>query len=214
MFNPPFEDNWILYADDELVAVNKPSGLLSVPGRLPENKYSLLSALEEGLQMPLHVVHRLDMDTSGVMVFAKNKTALRHLNKQFQDRKTQKRYHAVCGGTPSQPQGNIYLPMRCDWERRPRQIVDLKQGKACHTEWKVLTQRTDRFLVELIPHTGRSHQLRVHMKMLGHPILGDNLYADSICRSLSPRLLLHATDLQIQHPITEKPLDFHAPIPF
>ncbi len=206
-----FKSDWIVFEDDDIIVANKPSGLLSVPGRLPENKTSLISLLEDYCQHPLHIVHRLDMDTSGIMVIAKHKTALRHLNQQFQNRQTYKRYEAICAGIAEQPGGHIHLPMRCDWENRPRQIVDCLYGKHTYTQWRVLQQFDTCFWVELIPHTGRSHQLRVHMQKLGHPILGDNLYADIDSLKAAPRLLLHATELHIEHPNTGKTLRFKAP---
>ena len=128
-----FQVEWLLFEDDHILVANKPSGLLSVPGRLPENKHSLMTLLENYCQHPLHVVHRLDMDTSGIMVVAKHKTALRHLNQQFQNRQTDKRYEAICAGIVEQTQGHLHLPMRCDWENRPRQIVDCRHGKHTHT---------------------------------------------------------------------------------
>jgi len=206
-----FQVEWLLFEDDHILVANKPSGLLSVPGRLPENKHSLMTLLENYCQHPLHVVHRLDMDTSGIMVVAKHKTALRHLNQQFQNRQTDKRYEAICAGIIEQTQGYLHLPMRCDWENRPRQIVDCRHGKHTHTQWRLLQKFDTCFKVELIPHTGRSHQLRVHMQMLGHPILGDNLYADIASQQAASRLLLHAAELRFKHPQTHHSMHFSAP---
>ncbi len=210
----PFSTDWLLYEDAHLIVANKPSGLLSVPGRTPENKICLISRLESYCSHPLHVVHRLDMDTSGIMVVAKHKEALRHLNQQFQNRQTYKCYQAICAGILEKNTGHIHLPMRCDWENRPRQIVDCLHGKHTHTEWHKVQQFSDTFLVDLIPHTGRSHQLRVHMQMLGHPILGDNLYADPSSQTRSSRLLLHASALHFTHPITHSEMQIHTPFAF
>ena len=206
-----FQTDWILFEDDDLIVANKPSGLLSVPGRLPENKTSLVTLLENYCQHPLHIVHRLDMDTSGIMVIAKHKTALRHLNQQFQNRQTFKCYEAICAGIAERQKGRIHLPMRCDWKNRPRQIIDCRNGKHTHTEWVVRHQFDNAFEVSLIPLTGRSHQLRVHMKMLGHPILGDNLYADAHSLQTASRLLLHAAELHFQHPTHQQLMTFCQP---
>ena len=208
-----FHPDWVQYADNDIVIANKPSGLLSVPGRGPEKQECLASHLLP-LYPTIKVVHRLDMDTSGLMVLALNAEAHRHLSRQFQERETSKTYHAICAGIPSKKQGAIKLPMRCDWEKRPLQMIDFKQGKSAETHWKVIQQNSDTFLVELTPITGRSHQLRLHMKSLGHPILGDNLYADPIALKQSNRLQLHATQLSFKHPHTLQTLSFTAAHPF
>lgn len=208
-----FDSSWILYADDHLIVANKPSGLLSVPGRGLDKQECLLSHLL--VDFPdAKIVHRLDMDTSGLMVVARSAEVHRHLSRQFQERQTQKTYHAICSGCLNSSSGYTNLPMRCDWERRPLQMIDFKQGKGAQTFWKVLKQNTDSFLVELTPITGRSHQLRLHMKSLGHPILGDNLYADPHSLQLSKRLLLHAKTLSFTHPITEEFISFDCPTDF
>ncbi|WP_237263884.1 RluA family pseudouridine synthase [Thiomicrorhabdus immobilis] len=208
-----FDSNWIIYADAHLIVANKPSGLLSVPGRGPDKQECLLSHLMTDFP-DAKIVHRLDMDTSGLMVVARSAEVHRHLSRQFQERQTKKRYYAVCAGKPSLESGYINLPMRCDWERRPLQMIDFKQGKGALTHWKVLEQYVDSFLVELSPVTGRSHQLRLHMKSLGHPILGDNLYADSDSLRQSNRLMLHAKFLSFIHPITNQSLTFDCPADF
>lgn len=215
MHSPPtfpnqfnFNSSWIHYADDQIVIANKPSGLLSVPGRGPEKHECLLSHLQVSYP-EIKIVHRLDMDTSGLMVLALNADIHRSLSRQFQERETAKRYLAICAGIPTVQQGAISLPMRCDWERRPLQMIDFKQGKSAQTYWKVLQQSNNQFLVELTPITGRSHQLRLHMKSLGHPILGDNLYADKIALRMASRLLLHATSLSFTHPTTKQWLEFN-----
>lgn len=203
----PFQPEWILYEDDDIVVVNKPAGLLSVPGKDMDPQINLLAQIQTHAPTAL-IVHRLDMDTSGVMVLAKNKSSHRHLSIQFQDRLTEKSYQAVCFGKPSTLKGFINLPMRCDWENRPLQIVDFKQGKHACTLWQVTEQHPNMFEALLTPITGRSHQLRLHMKMLGHPILGDNLYADRDTLTSSKRLLLNAASLKITHPATEKTMLF------
>lgn len=207
------DSSWIHYADDDIVVAHKPSGLLSVPGRGPEKQECLLSHLQT-LYPDIKIVHRLDMDTSGLMVLALNADTHRALSRQFQERDTSKTYHAVCAGKPTAQAGTLHLPMRCDWLRRPLQMIDFKQGKSAQTHWKVLQQYGDRFLVELTPITGRSHQLRLHMKSLGHPILGDNLYADEIALNQSNRLLLHASHLGLTHPRSQKWLEFNHPADF
>lgn len=212
-----FSLNWILYEDSDILVVNKPSGLLSVPGRGIEKSHSLYTLLCQYYKDEVFIVHRLDMDTSGIMVVAKNKAAHRALSIQFQERETQKYYEAICIGKPELSKGCINLPMRCDWENRPKQMIDPKQGKFAQTYWEITQQWTlqnttqNAFKVKLTPITGRSHQLRLHMKTLGHPILGDNLYADQESLQLSNRLLLHATYLAFTHPTTHKVLNFYYP---
>lgn len=204
----PFDlhcQHWILYQDDDLVVINKPSGLLSVPGKDENNKQCVLSYLHQTHPNAL-VVHRLDMDTSGIMVLANNKAAHRHLSIQFQDRHTEKTYTALCQGQCRQASGSIQLPMRCDWENRPKQMIDFIHGRHAITRWQLIQQYSDHFKVELYPHTGRSHQLRLHMKTLGHPILGDVFYADNLTRARRPRLMLHASEIRFYHPTTNHPL--------
>ncbi|BBP43925.1 RluA family pseudouridine synthase [Thiosulfativibrio zosterae] len=212
-----FSEDWIIFQDDDILVVNKPSGLLSVPGRLTDPSFCLVGRLPDNLQHCL-IVHRLDMDTSGIMILAKHKDAHKHLSMQFQNRETQKHYHALISGYPSCHQGQTMLPMRCDWENRPLQMIDFTHGKTARTLWSIeethRIPQTNTFysLVKLTPITGRSHQLRLHMKMLGHPILGDNLYSDNLSYQLTKRLCLHATELTIQHPATHATLTFNQPI--
>lgn len=209
-----FSDDWILYQDSDIIVVNKPSGLLSVPGRGADKFHSLYSLLCEHFG-EVFIVHRLDMDTSGLMVVARNKLAHRQLSIQFQDRKTEKYYEAICAGKPLQQKGCISLPMRCDWENRPRQMVDPLQGKSAQTYWEIMQEfkinQQCFFSVRLTPITGRSHQLRLHMKSLGHPILGDNLYADTNSLKTASRLLLHAKFLEFRHPMTHELRHFTCP---
>ncbi|GAB6069810.1 RluA family pseudouridine synthase [Thiomicrorhabdus hydrogeniphila] len=208
-----FDPSWVLYVDEHLIMVNKPSGLLSVPGRGPDRQECLGYHLEPHYP-DIKIVHRLDMDTSGLMVLARSAEVHKLLSRQFQERQTHKTYHAICSGKPSLQSGHINLPMRCDWEKRPLQMIDFKQGKGAQTFWQILTQAADQFLVQLTPITGRSHQLRLHMKSLGHPILGDNLYADTTSLNQSNRLMLHAKTLNFTHPITQQLMQFDCPSNF
>ncbi len=210
-----FDSSWIVFEDESIVVANKPSGLLSVPGRGEDKQHSMLNSLMENCHgNELHVIHRLDMDTSGLMVFAKNKESHRHLSRQFQERQTNKRYEAICTGRLESAFGECKLPIRCDWQFRPLQMVDFLYGKPSHTQWQLLQQNRNHFKVELSPVTGRSHQLRLHMKMIGHPILGDNLYADNDTLNASPRLMLHAKILEFTHPETQSWLSFNSPSGF
>ena len=197
----------IVYADSALVLVNKPSGLLSVPGRDPANYDSVYSRLLARFG-EIHVVHRLDMDTSGVMILARHKDALRHLSRQFQQRTTHKQYLAWVDSAMAQQQGSVNLPLRCDWPNRPKQMVDMIQGKPSLTEYEVLRYDVAKqaSLVRLTPITGRSHQLRVHMAALGNPILGCRFYADEQAQEKAARLQLHAEYLQVVHPDSNLPL--------
>lgn len=202
-----FSPSWIVYQDNDILVVNKPPGLLSVPGKGAFKNECLTAHLQQNLGDCL-IVHRLDMDTSGLMVLAKNKLAHRHLSIQFQDRLTHKTYQALCTGHISQDAGVINLPMRCDWEKRPLQMIDFKQGKFAQTLWQKVTQHPTYWQVALTPITGRAHQLRLHLKMLGHPILGDNLYADDATLAQAPRLCLHANTLSFTHPTSQQKLQF------
>lgn len=203
------------YRDNHLLAVEKPSGLLSVPGRGPEKQDCLLSRLQYN-HPDARVVHRLDMATSGLVLFALDKDTQRHLGFLFATRNIMKRYIAIVRGTPSPPEGVVDLPLVADWPRRPRQRVDTSSGKQARTHYRVIDGATqgDRARIELTPETGRTHQLRVHMAELGHPILGDELYADEIARGMAARLMLHAERLQFEHPKKAQPLTLCSPAPF
>ncbi len=203
----------ILWEDDDLLVINKPPWVLSVPGRLPEHQDSIAWAAEKRYG-EIHVVHRLDCATSGVMVLAKVKSAQRELMRQFRDREPKKTYIAVGLGRPLLRQGEVQIPLITDWPNRPKQKIDLQNGKYCRTQFKVLRQNEDQCLVKLTPVTGRSHQLRLHMKALGAPIVGDRLYAPQSTAELCPRMLLHASHLQITHPQTGDLLSFSAPCDF
>lgn len=208
VYNPP-KDPWldILYEDEDIVVVNKPSGLLSVPGKDPANYDSIICRVREKCPTA-GAVHRLDMATSGVMVVAKTKLALSNLGKQFQERKTGKIYYAWVSGAPEMPEGIIKLPLCTDWEKRPMQHVDYENGRPATTHYSVLWTSPEKSFVRLHPLTGRSHQLRVHMKELGHPILGDQLYAPPEIRDMVPRLYLHAAKLTFYHPKSNQKMEF------
>jgi tRNA pseudouridine32 synthase/23S rRNA pseudouridine746 synthase len=202
-----------LYQDQHLLVVNKPSGLLSVPGRGPEKQDCVWHRVQQ--QHPTaRIVHRLDQATSGLMVLALTADSHRALSIQFQERIPEKRYQAVVAGEPVQNEGKVELPLRCDWERRPKQMVDMAEGKPALTHWHCIERYGDRSRVLLFPHTGRSHQLRVHMLALGHPILGDQFYAPDEILALAPRLLLHAEHLALNHPASRKWLEFNSACPF
>lgn len=195
------DDIPIIYQDDDLIVAVKPNGLLSVPGRAPENKDCLISRIQQTRPEAL-TVHRLDCETSGLVVLACNKASQRELSRQFHDREIQKQYIAVVDGVMKHDQGEIDLPLICDWPNRPRQMVDLERGKPSQTQYHVLSRSQDTTRVALTPITGRSHQLRVHMLALGHAILGDSLYASEHAAAKSTRMLLHASELGFKHPTT------------
>ncbi len=201
------------YLDEDILVVEKPTLLLSVPGRGPQKQDCLVSRLsaEHGEVL---AVHRLDWETSGLMVLARNKAAHRELSRQFQEREVAKQYIAVVYGDVGAERGEVDLPLICDWPNRPRQKVDMEQGKPSLTRWGLLEKGSDRCRLWLRPHTGRSHQLRVHMLSLGHPILGDPLYAEGEALTMAERLLLHATQLGFTHPHSGKAMVFESPPPF
>jgi len=211
----------IIYQDDDIVVLNKASGILSVPGRLPEHQDCLQNRVQRVLPSAT-IVHRLDMATSGLIIMALNKPAHVAISRQFEQRKTQKSYLARVFGLVEQAEGSVNLPLICDWPNRPKQKVDHENGKQSLTHYRVLTQNEavntvnndNSTLLELTPVTGRSHQLRVHMLALGHPILGDRLYAHSQALAMSNRLQLHAFKLSLFHPKTEQAISFTAPCPF
>lgn len=198
----------VLHEDADLLVLNKPSGLLSVPGRALDHKDSLLLRAEQQFG-EAHAVHRLDMETSGIMVVARNKPALSHLSKQFQARQTDKRYVARVWGEMEQDHGEVDLPLICDWPNRPRQMVDHEVGKPSQTKWQIIEREEGGVTrVALTPITGRSHQLRVHMQALGYPILGDPLYANEAAFKAAPRLQLHAEMLAFKHPCDHRAMCF------
>jgi tRNA pseudouridine32 synthase/23S rRNA pseudouridine746 synthase len=208
----------IIYQDNDIVVLNKASGILSVPGRLPEHQDCLQLRVQRILPSAT-IVHRLDMATSGVMVMALNKSAHVSISRQFEQRQTKKCYLARVLGLVELDTGNVNLPLICDWPNRPKQKVDFENGKQSLTHYRVLSRQEPAneaasSLIELTPVTGRSHQLRVHMLSLGHPILGDKLYAPETALTMRDRLQLHALTLNLLHPVSGKSLNFHAPCPF
>jgi tRNA pseudouridine32 synthase/23S rRNA pseudouridine746 synthase len=203
----------LLHADNRLLVFIKPTGLLSVPGIGPEKADCLVSRAESAFP-GARIVHRLDRDTSGVIVLARDADTHRELSRQFHDREVDKQYEAIVGGRLAIDDGVINAALRKDLDNPPRQIIDDNQGRSATTGFHVLERLEDRTRVELTPVTGRSHQLRVHMISIGHPILGDDLYAPPELLAMSRRLLLHATLLTITHPGTGKPMTFHDPCPF
>ncbi|UTM56957.1 bifunctional tRNA pseudouridine(32) synthase/23S rRNA pseudouridine(746) synthase RluA [Photobacterium sp. CCB-ST2H9] len=213
-YNPP-TDPWldVLYIDRDIIAVNKPSGLLSNPGRDPAHADSVFSRVLAD-HPKSQIVHRLDMATSGLIVLALNKDAERHLKAQFRERQTEKVYYARVWGTPEPQSGTVDLPLICDWPNRPKQKVCFDDGKPSVTHYEVLESDGQTSLVRLRPITGRSHQLRVHMQALGHPILGDEFYAHEAAEALAPRLQLHAAELSFFHPYTGEPQHQFAPCDF
>lgn len=227
IYNPPKTPFLtILYEDEYIMVVDKPSGLLSVPGREKANYDSILSRIWETHPEAM-AVHRLDMDTSGLMVVGLKKESISALGKMFMQKEVHKLYYALVDGK-IESEGKIELPIRCDLEKRPLQIVDFEQGKPSTT----LYERVDNFkiapfinrdcdngsldlsLVRLTPVTGRSHQLRVHLASIGHAILGDRFYADDNVQAKSKRLCLHAYHLEFNHPISKEKLSFETKAEF
>ena len=207
------EEITILYEDEDLLLVRKPHLLLTIPGRHPLNKDCLISRLQ--LSYPsASIVHRLDLDTSGIMVIPLNKATHAHISRAFQERQVMKSYHAIVYGVVGPDQGEINLPIAPDWNDRPRQVISEERGKQALTRFEVLQRGVDRTRLLLMPVTGRSHQLRIHMRELGHPILGCDMYAHEAALKLSPRLLLHATTLQFTHPTTGESLSGECPPDF
>lgn len=212
-YNPPDVPLAILHHDSALLVVNKPAGLLSVPGKDPGKEDCLIDRLRRVFPEVL-LVHRLDCDTSGVMVFALTKAAQGSLGQQFEKRQTKKVYVARLSGLLEPKEGTVDLPLCVDWPNRPRQHVNHEQGKPAQTDWRVIRHDGKTTRVRLMPLTGRSHQLRVHMLSLGHPILGDPIYAEGPARTDYPRMMLHAESLRLRHPELGKTMTFSAPVPF
>jgi len=213
VYEPPKTPLDILYIDEDVLVVNKPSGLLTVPGKELKHHDSL--ELRVKIEYPnSFLVHRLDMDTSGVIIFALSKSTQRSLNLQFEKRIVKKLYEARVFGNITEDNGFIDLPLIVDWPNRPLQKIDAKEGKSALTHWQVLDREGDVTRVALMPETGRTHQLRVHMMSLGHTILGDRFYGNVAEINLANELQLHAKDLMIFHPKNGKKITFKAPLPF
>ena len=207
------EEIRILYEDDHLLLVRKPDLLLSIPGRHPLNRDCLITRLQ--VKYPsATIVHRLDLDTSGIMVIPLNKSTHAHISRQFQRREVQKTYHALVFGRVEKDEGEIDLPIAPDWANRPRQKICAASGKPALTRYRVLERFTDRTRLLLSPVTGRSHQLRIHLRELGHPILGCDMYAHEEALGMAPRLMLHASTLSFAHPATGKWLEGESPPDF
>ena len=203
----------LVYIDDTLIVVNKPAGLPSVPGRA-EGLQDCMATRVQAIAADALVVHRLDMATSGLLVFARGKAAQRQLSDAFAQREVGKTYVAVVAGQLAPDSGEIDLPLITDWPNRPRQKVDFETGKPSLTRYRVLSRSPHDTRVALEPLTGRSHQLRVHLLALGHPIVGDALYAPPEVLARSPRLLLHAQSLSLAHPVSGATLQFDCLVPF
>jgi tRNA pseudouridine32 synthase/23S rRNA pseudouridine746 synthase len=211
-YDPPMTPLTVLHADHEMLAVDKPDGLLSVPGKGAHLVDCLLARVQAAFPTAL-LVHRLDRDTSGVMVFALTPHAQRFLSMQFEERRARKSYIARVAGRMEGKLGEVDLPLIVDWPNRPRQMVCHATGKPSLTEYRVLKAGEDESRVRLRPRTGRTHQLRVHMLALGHPILGDPFYATGPARDF-PRLMLHSEELRFNHPQGGHSTKVRAVVPF
>ncbi|SLN35867.1 RluA family pseudouridine synthase [Pseudooctadecabacter jejudonensis] len=212
-YAPPMDPLEVIHHDHEILIVNKPSGLLSVPGRGDHLADCLLSRVQDAFPTAL-LIHRLDRDTSGVMVFALTPHAQRHIGLQFEKRQTKKTYVARVLGHLQPKTGTVDLPLIVDWPNRPKQMVCHETGKPAQTDWRVLKASDAESRVRMFPKTGRSHQLRVHMLALGHPILGDPFYADGPTRDDHARLMLHSEELRLRHPDGGEGVRFRAKAPF
>ncbi len=213
IYHPPTHPTEILFDDKEIIIVNKPSGLLSVPGRLPEHQDNLIGRMQESFGK-LHCVHRLDMDTSGIMILARNKKALSHLSKQFQNRSIKKVYQAIVWGVPEPATGEINLPLITDWPNRPRQKICHDTGKSSQTKYRLLKQIQGKGYLAIYPVTGRSHQIRIHLQAIGHPILGCRFYAHQNALNAADRLCLHASEINFEHPIHMKKIKINCAASF
>lgn len=213
-YSPP-TDPWIniVHEEGDFVIVDKPSGLLSVPGKDPALADSL-QRRAEGHWPTAGMIHRLDKDTSGVMVLALNKRAHAKIAMQFEKRTAKKSYVARVWGTLEADEGTVDLPIAVDWENKPRQRIDFERGREARTEWRVMAREDGVTRVRLYPQTGRTHQLRLHMMTLGHPVLGDQFYATGDAFAAADRLQLHAEELSFSHPVTDEFVHFVIPTPF
>jgi tRNA pseudouridine32 synthase/23S rRNA pseudouridine746 synthase len=209
---PPDVPLTVLHEDADVLLVDKPAGLLSVPGKGEHLSDCLLARVQAAFPDAL-LVHRLDRDTSGVMIFALTPHAQRHLGLQFEKRMTRKTYVARVWGVPSDKTGTVDLPLIVDWPNRPLQMVCHQTGRPAQTDWRVLNDDGETARVRLQPRTGRSHQLRVHMLAIGHPILGDPFYASGAARDF-PRLMLHSEELRFKHPQGGRSMKIRSKAPF
>lgn len=211
-YTPPATPATLIYEDKALIAVDKPAGLLTVPGKGEAKADCLIERLRADYPT-IRLVHRLDGDTSGLVLFALTAKAQVALSLAFEKRQMRKTYQARLWGEVAAIAGRVDLPLIVDWPNRPRQHVNFETGRPALTDWRRLAVGQGETRVQLFPHTGRSHQLRVHMAALGHPILGDTLYAEGVAQA-HPRLMLHAEALALAHPLTGAPLTLTAPVPF
>lgn len=212
-YAPPLDRLNIIHADDALVVVDKPAGLLSVPGRGADKADCAVSRAQQDYPDAL-TVHRLDMATSGLLLLARGKEMQRALSGLFERCEVTKRYIADVWGAPAQSSGEIDLPLITDWPNRPLQKIDHETGKPSRTLYETLSVSGTTARLSLTPLTGRSHQLRVHLAAIGHPILGDEFYANAEALVAAPRLCLHAAALSFLHPLTGETLDLESPCPF
>ncbi|WOJ98439.1 RluA family pseudouridine synthase [Congregibacter brevis] len=203
----------VIYADESLLLIRKPDLLLSVPGRHPLNHDCMITRLQERYPDAL-VVHRLDLDTSGIMIVARGKPSQAALSRLFQERSVDKQYRAWVAGDVADDEGKIDLPIARDWENRPLQKICAETGKKSLTYFKVLKRENGNSYLELQPATGRTHQLRIHCREMGHPILGCDMYAPPAILGSAPRLMLHASRIAFPHPVTGRKLVGHCPAPF
>lgn len=212
---PPDTGLTLVHADEHLLVFNKPAGLLSVPGRGADKADCMASRVQQRYADAM-VVHRLDMETSGLFLMARGEFMQKTLSGMFERREMDKTYLALIDGLPKHHHGKIELPLICDWPNRPMQKVDHQIGKPAVTLYELATPCPDleASLVRLHPVTGRSHQLRVHMLALGHPILGDRLYAPPAIREKAARLMLHAHSLAFTHPVSKQACEFTASADF
>lgn len=206
---PPDQGLESIYCDEYLLVVDKPAGLLAVPGRGEDKQDCLSSRIQQRVPDAL-IVHRLDMATSGLLLFARGIEMQRMLSEMFRTRQVEKRYQAIVEGAPARDAGSIDLHIATDWPNRPRRKIDALTGKPALTNYRVLERGTGRSRMELEPVTGRTHQLRIHMMALGHPIVGDELY----CGMPAERLMLHATCLAFRHPVGGNWLNCSSEPPF
>ena len=210
-YSPPKIPVSYIYVDQDIIIAEKPCGLLSVPGKTESDcmEARVRTDYPEAL-----IIHRLDMATSGLMVFAHNKNAQRHIGLQFEKRFIQKEYLARVWGLIKYNKFNIDLPVRADWKNRPLQIVCNEKGKSASTKVEMISHENNTSYLSLKPLTGRTHQLRVHLNSIGHPILGDRLYAHDPAFLLADRLMLHATKIKLMKPVDGQWIEFNSSCPF
>lgn len=212
VYNPPMDPVSVIYQDADILVLDKPSGLLSVPGRDPALSDSLATRVQKQFPKAL-MIHRLDKDTSGVVLMSLNRKAHAQIARQFEERSTEKSYVAVVWGNVAEDEGLIDLPLAIDPDNKPRHRVDYDHGKPAQSRWQVLERNEQTTRLRLFPLTGRTHQLRVHMKAIGHVMLGDEFYAEGAALQAADRLLLHAESLSFRHP-DGRAVTFTIPCPF